>query len=907
MPPSPTARRRRPCRLRPLVAVLLLGSTLVLATTLSTRPAEASAHDFSDPIFSADARGDITTVGNVTTICDPTYSNQNWSAAESAAACLGATAGEVGLVRYDGAPMPPINNRLSMRYVDIDEDATTFASSSARLAVPAGATVLWAGLHWNAATDVPEAAQLYGSTFRAPPVDAADRFQVRMATPASGGYVSLDAQPANGTTRDTWDDVNPGGTVSYGGFVDVTDLVSVGGSGDYRVANVQACTGFGGCFGSWSLTVAFADEAEPPRNLNVWHGWQLTTPTVNGGAQEFTANGIAPPPSGPVNARIGVVQADGDRGLGPDSLDISSPSSPSWTPFTTVDRPLNASEGDWFNSTVNSFGQRRPASAANPNLLANLNHDIALVEENQVIGNDDTAFSFRIKTAGTESLYSQVVHSAVDLYEPEIAIDKTVDAAGPVEAGSEVTWRLDVRNVGIDPIRRAVVTDPLPAGLTLVPGSVRYYSGGPADLLGTKTDAPGDDQFDWDNGNRLLTLRIGAGATAAQGGTMGIAPADDGSDQIVITFRTTVDAPPEALVENVATATGEGRELDDPFGPLTTADEDSAEVATVPVADLGITKTDGDAIVRRLGDRFTYGLEATNAGPSAATGVIISDALDPGVRFVDSSDSCAAVGQDVTCPVGDLAAGEAAIRSFVVEVVELPGPGEVIPNVASIDGDQPNPDCVDLTPDALCNTDDEETPQPSIDLGIVKSDGDAVVEQVGDTYTYELEVINAGPDDATAVTITDELDPMLAFVSSEACAADGQTVTCAIGDLAADQTATVQLVVEVVKLPAEGGEIPNVAVVTAAEPDPDCGELTPDALCNTDEEQTPWVPTVVLDTPTTVPVTSPAPTSPAPRTTGGSPLPRTGRDLTAVAVAGLALIGSGTAAMTVRRRRRSAG
>ena len=53
--------------------------------------------------------------------------------------------------------MPPINNRLSMQYVDVDGDPATFSSSSAVLHLPAGAAVLWAGLHWNAATDVPDA------------------------------------------------------------------------------------------------------------------------------------------------------------------------------------------------------------------------------------------------------------------------------------------------------------------------------------------------------------------------------------------------------------------------------------------------------------------------------------------------------------------------------------------------------------------------------------------------------------------------------------------------------------------------------------------------------------------------------------------------------------------------------
>jgi uncharacterized repeat protein (TIGR01451 family) len=888
--------RRAP--LRPLVAVLVLATSL--ATTLSLGgPADAAPHAFADPIFSADARGDITTIGNVTTTCDPTYANEHWSAAESAAACDGARSGATGTVRYDGTPMPPINNRLSMRHVDVDADTSTFSSSTAQLRIPSGSTVLWAGLHWNGATDVPGAEQLYGSTYEDPPPDVDARFRVRFSTPAGGA--ALDAGPSDGTATDTWDDTNPGGTTSYGAFVDVTDLVKAGGAGTYGVADVQSCQGFGGCFGSWSLTVAFADEAMPARNLNVWHGWQLTSPSIGGGAQEFTVGGITPPPSGPVNARIGVVQADGDRGLGPDSLDIASPSHPTWTTFTVPDRPLAGGEDDWFNSTVNTFGQRRPGSDASPNHLSNLNQDIALVQDDRIIGNDDRSFSFKVQTASSESLYSQVVHSAVDLYEPEIGIDKTVDPAGPVVAGEEVTWTLVITNDGIDPVRRAVVSDPLPDGLTYVPGSIRFASGGPASILGPKTDASGDDQAEWDGSKRTLTLRVGAGADAETGGTMGIDPAADGSHGITVTFRTRVDGPPDRVVTNTAEARGEGRRLDDPYGPLVTSDDDPATIAAAPVSDLGITKTDHDAVVRAVGDRYTYTLKASNAGPSAATGVVMTDGLDARIRFVESASGCTESERVVTCPVGDLAVDATAERSFVVEVVELPGPGEVLPNIAIIDGDQPNPDCVDPTPSARCNQDHEETPQPAVDLGIAKTDDDATVRKVGDEFTYRLEVTNAGPDRATAVTVTDALDPMLAFSASETCAAVGQDVTCLIGDLAAGATTEVAFEVEVVSLPEPGESIPNVAAVTGAEPDPDCTEDTPKALCNEDDEHTPrpHYPAPEPDAPKP-PADRASP--PAPPKGPSTPLARTGFAVLALVVAGTVTTLLGVAVLATRRR-----
>ncbi len=878
-------------RVRPFVAVLVLAASF--ATVVSTgHPAEASPHAFADPIFSTDARGDIITVGNVTTTCDPTYANQLWSAAESAAACNGARSGATGTVRYDGAPMPPINNRLAMEPVDVDRDPSSFSSSSAELHIPTGSTVLWAGLHWNAATDVPPAATLYGSTYGAAPPSVTDRFRVRFSTPATNGYTSLDAAPANGTTRDTWDDTNPGGTVSYGAFVDVTALVRTGGAGRYGVADVQSCRGFGGCFGSWSLTVAYANRDLPARNLNVWHGWQLTSPSINNGAQAFTVGGITPPPSGPVNARIGVVQADGDRGLGPDSLDIAAPSHPTWTTFAVPYRPLAPGEDDWFNSTVNAFGRRRPGVDAIPNDLSNLNQDVAIVQHDGIIGNDDHSVRFKVQTSSTESLYSQVVHSAVDLYEPEIGIAKSVAPTGPVHAGDEVTWTLAVTNDGIDPIRHAIVTDPLPPGITYVPGSIRFTEGGPSVLLGAKTDAPGDDQADWNPGTRTVTLRLGAGADGTTGGTMGIAPATDGSDAITVTFRTRVDGPPDRTTTNVAHAHGEGRRLDDPYGPLITDDDDPAAITAAPESDLGITKTDDGAVVRAVGDQFTYRLTATNAGPSDATGVAMTDHLDVHLRFVDSDDGCTAADQVVTCAVGDLAAGATAERTFVVEVVELPGAGQQIPNTASVRGDQPDPDCVAPTPDARCNEDHETTPQPDVDLGIDKTDGGAVVRHVGDEFTYRLVVTNAGPDDATAVTITDELDPMLAFVAGDRCEAEGQSITCAIGDVQAKGRTEVEVRVRVVSLPAPGSVIPNVASVHAAEPDPDCTAKTPEARCNDDDEQTPRA--REPRSPRTV--ATPAPAGPR------GPLPRTGVAIVGLVAAGIATFVLGAAVLVGRRR-----
>ena len=115
----------------------------------------------------------------------------------------------------------------------------------------------------------------------------------------------------------------------------------------------------------------------------------------------------------------------------------------------------------------------------------------------------------------------------------------------------------------------------------------------------------------------------------------------------------------------------------------------------------------------------------------------------------------------------------------------------------------------------------------SADLSINKTDSpDPVV--VGKTLTYTIEVVNAGPDNATDVVVTDRLARSLDFVSVTAtkgtCKKTGRTVTCTINNLVADGTdpyveeskSTITIEVK----PTEAGKVTNTARVTSEVADP---------------------------------------------------------------------------------------
>src|SRR5205085_9272991 len=96
------------------------------------------------------------------------------------------------------------NESFTMGYVDVDADPTTFDSSRADLSLPAGSTVLYAGLYWGADTSAG------GSGAAAPNASVKDT--VKLAAPSGG----------NQTVTASQVDVGSSSLTRYQGLADVT-------------------------------------------------------------------------------------------------------------------------------------------------------------------------------------------------------------------------------------------------------------------------------------------------------------------------------------------------------------------------------------------------------------------------------------------------------------------------------------------------------------------------------------------------------------------------------------------------------------------------------------------------------------------------------------------------------------
>ena len=253
------------------------------------------------------------------------------------------------------------------------------------------------------------------------------------------------------------------------------------------------------------------------------------------------------------------------------------------------------------------------------------------------------------------------------------------------------------------------------------------------------------------------------------------------------------------------------------------------------IADLSIAKSDDvDPIV--AGGTLTYTVTVTNAGPSDAVNVVVTDTLPAGVTFVSTSGCTEDPSGVPTCSLGGIANGASANYTITVSV-DATTVG-TITNTASVTSDTSDDDATDNT-----TTEDTLVVAPSADLSLTK-DVDNATPLVGQNVVFTIAVTNGGPDAASGVTVADQLPSGYSYVSDDGSGAYvSGTGVWTIGALAVSQSATLEITATVL----ESGAYTNSAeVATATEADPDS---TPGNNVPSEDDQ---------DTATTTPSTPPA-------------------------------------------------
>lgn len=251
---------------------------------------------------------------------------------------------------------------------------------------------------------------------------------------------------------------------------------------------------------------------------------------------------------------------------------------------------------------------------------------------------------------------------------------------------------------------------------------------------------------------------------------------------------------------------------------------------TVSFADLAIVKTDSvDPVVP--GSTFSYDLLVSNAGPNAASNLVVTDTLPVAVGFVSVGGtgwSCGESGGVVTCTLASLLPGDAPV--ITIETM-APGAAATLVNAADVAASTPDPNSAN-------NADTESTSiLAAADLAITNW-GDPGPVPAGAVVTYTLDVTNAGPDAASALTVEDNLPPEAGFQSASGtgwtCNEAGGTVTCTLPGLA--PTTGADPISIVVTAPSISTLMTNWAYVSCTTFDPVTGNNSDPATTEVDGE-----------------------------------------------------------------------
>ena len=371
------------------------------------------------------------------------------------------------------------NNNSMMRFIDVDNDPSTWNSSSADLTYSTenGATasctnIVFAGLYWtgkSAADNSTNSSNEFSMTKMIGGHWVTKDFSKRkilLKGPNSNTYSQFIAR------EDAIYYPNNSDAFIYSAYTEVTDYVRQNGVGSYMAADIALAEGNGGgtgYSGGWGLVVVYENAQMKHRDISLFDGHAFVL-NSNNNSYNLEVDGFHSVQTGNVGVKLGIMASEGDVGLDGDYFQIQKNSDLS---FIKLQHSQNTID-NFFNSTINNGNTNR-----NPNLINNTGIDIALFDvpntDNSIIGNNTTTANFKYGTnADTYAIFA--IALAIDSYTPEVEDVITITQINqlPVVApfmalpGQEMKLKVAVKNSESEAINDYKITIPMPYNATYI-------------------------------------------------------------------------------------------------------------------------------------------------------------------------------------------------------------------------------------------------------------------------------------------------------------------------------------------------------------------------------------------------------------------------------------------------------
>ncbi|MEB3378679.1 T9SS type B sorting domain-containing protein [Flavobacterium psychrophilum] len=351
---------------------------------------------------------------------------------------------------------PNQGNGVQMGYIDIDNDSSTFCSSSANLAIPGSVSrcsrIVYARLYWGAIVS--------GNDSRA------NINKIKFKTPGAGGYNNIVGNIIHDAGSNPISSNKP-----YACSADVTNLVIAAGSGTYTIADLVSSTGLNtdssgtGLSAGWSLYVVYEDPELPAKSIVSYEGFSGIS--VSGNPQlDINLNNFRTKAVGPVRAKYAFMSLEGDQNISGDYLSINGYYMSGGTRATD----------NFFNSSITPVGVRVP------NSTNTLGVDCGIIDVpnggNATIGNNVVSATITLGT-NQDTYFHFFDAFSVEIIEPKILITKLIKNLLGVDIANtgvgiceDLKYEISILNVSNDDVVNLTIRDVLPKNITFNPATL---------------------------------------------------------------------------------------------------------------------------------------------------------------------------------------------------------------------------------------------------------------------------------------------------------------------------------------------------------------------------------------------------------------------------------------------------
>jgi gliding motility-associated-like protein len=353
-----------------------------------------------------------------------------------------------------------LNENVSMQYIDIDSDASTFSSSSANLSVPSTVScfkIAFAGLYWGALIKTGDS--------------RTDIEKIKLKLPGNSTYTDI--------TGEIIYDANvapivPDSNKPYACYANVTSLLSglTSPQGTYTAANIKSSIGSNGTTGlaaGWTLFVIYEDPSTTSKYMVAYDGFAAL---YDGRTLDIPISGFQTPASGTINLKYAFAALNGDKNASKSKVEISNGTS-NGSALTTTQRPSN----DFFNAAITNLNSY--ATSRTPNGTNSLGYDTGIEEIQNVnkstIGNNATSAQITLQVARGQAnpVFSFFNAILINVIAPDIELTKLVkDISGndigntDVTLGTNLYYEIGFQNIGNDNVTKFTIKDILPKNVT---------------------------------------------------------------------------------------------------------------------------------------------------------------------------------------------------------------------------------------------------------------------------------------------------------------------------------------------------------------------------------------------------------------------------------------------------------